>query len=211
MRMESLSSGLPQSIPSTFNEASFGGASYSNWLLIICLIMVYIPICYWAFYIFFNMGKGIIKFKKLNPSAKVLEPFGDSAGIDLGCVELCELNPLSGGNKFGIKTGVAVEIPKGYCGILVFRSGQYSRLISDYTLSCTPGIIDADYRGELMYIFKATPDSNEIEKFNAGLLDYYPLQLVIIRNLPSVILKTVEELSKTKRGTGGYGSTTGRQ
>lgn len=119
----------------------------------------------------------------------------DAAGLDLYCPFHIKV-PADSQKK--IPLGVAVEIPKGYMGLLVPRSSM-----SKTPLRCanSVGIIDADYRGELSIAYE-----------NISCSDYTIFrgdriaQLVIV---PIAIVDVEEEqtLSETERGDGGYGST----
>ena len=97
-----------------------------------------------------------------------------------------------------IHTGVWAEIPEGCFGLIVPRSGLGSR---GFILRNTIGIIDSDYRGELMLMCTN-------KGFDAIILKEYErvAQLVIIP-YAKVDLEVVESLKDTKRGTGGFGHT----
>lgn len=97
-----------------------------------------------------------------------------------------------------IPLGVAVEIPKGYMGLLVPRSSM-----SKTPLRCanSVGIIDADYRGELSIVYENV-SCNDYTIFRGDRI----AQLIIIP-VAMVDVLDVNELSETERGAGGYGST----
>jgi dUTP pyrophosphatase len=117
------------------------------------------------------------------------------AGADLVAKEQVE---LFAGNRTLVKTGVKVEIPVGHMGLLVPRS-SLSKLHIIMTNSV--GIIDSDYRGEIMasLMYNGT-DSIIIEKGTRI------VQLVVV---PIILprFKLVETLDTTARGEGGFGST----
>src|ERR1700739_2666439 len=73
------------------------------------------------------------------------------AGLDLHAVEAAVLEP---GERASIGTGIAVEIPTGYAGLVVPRSGLAAR----YGISVVnaPGLIDAGYRGEVRVLLLNT-------------------------------------------------------
>jgi dUTPase len=112
---------------------------------------------------------------------------------------------------FKLETGIALEIPMGYNGLLKFRSGCGKRLrtaFCDY--SCEPGYIDATFRGEMAFyvtIVSTTSFANKSswDKVREVLGDY-PLQLMI-HKVESPEFNIVEKLSSTWRGEGGFGST----
>lgn len=143
-----------------------------------------------------------VKIKKLHPNAVI--PFyakpGD-AGMDLTAVIIDTSNE----HYIEYDTGIAVEIPEGYVG-LVFPRSSNSKV--DLELSNSVGVIDSGYRGsiKLRYhrIWREDKSGNRI-------LDIYSVgdrvgQLIIIP-YPKIEFKEVDELSSTERGDGGFGST----
>lgn len=141
-----------------------------------------------------------VKIKKLHPDAVIPSYSKDGdAGMDLTAVS------VTGDEKGNIiyNTGIAIEIPKGYVGLIFPRSS-----ISNYRLGLTNsvGVIDSGYRGELIFKFKpvlSTPFAEELKtiydvKERVG--------QIIILPYPQIEFEEVEELSETERGTGGYGS-----
>jgi dUTP pyrophosphatase len=96
-------------------------------------------------------------------------------------------------------TGLAVEIPDGYVGLLFPRSSIYKKSLM---ATNSVGVIDSGYRGEIMMVLKATTDVvpavyKEGERF---------AQLVIVP-IPEIEVVEAEELSESDRGENGYGST----
>lgn len=130
-----------------------------------------------------------------------LTPFyaneGD-AGADLFAKEKELLIP---GTSTVVGTGVRMEIPKGYVGLVCPRSGLSRKGI---TVANAPGIIDSSYRGEigvnLYYRYDSDSRPYIVEKGDRI------AQLVIVPVL-STYFEKVEELSDTQRGQGGFGST----
>lgn len=98
-----------------------------------------------------------------------------------------------------IGTGVAVEIPEGYFGALFARSGIASKR-GLRPANCV-GVIDSDYRGEIKVAI--INDSTYVQKIEP---QERIAQLVILP-YKSVELEQVDELDKTERGEGGFGST----
>ena len=86
-----------------------------------------------------------IKIKRLNKRAKI-PTFGTefSAGADLYCAEEHEISVCSG-QKCSIGTGISMEIPEGYVGLVFARSGLACK--NGLRLCNSVGVIDADYRG----------------------------------------------------------------
>ena len=136
-----------------------------------------------------------IKIKKLHKNAKM--PYRANptdAGADLVAVSK-EHNSEYGTVTMGL--GIALEIPKGYVGLLVNRSSCYKQHFTPQL-----GVIDSDYRGEIKAIFKNL-ELNESECYNIG--DRVAQLLIVPIELAT--FTEVEDLSKTERGIGGFGST----
>jgi len=141
----------------------------------------------------------VVKIKKLVENAvipKYSKP-GD-AGLDLTAVSVSfEKNYVS------YKTGLAVEIPEGFVGLLFPRSSN-SKM--DLILTNSVGVIDSGYRGEIELRYKLVGNGvtpSIVGTYNIG--DRVG-QLIIIP-YPSIEFEEVTELSTTERNTGGYGST----
>ena len=115
-------------------------------------------------------------------------------GIDLYIAEDIMILPHSD-EKFGF--GIAVEIPKNYVGVITTRSG----IGFNKSVESRMGIIDFDFRGEIKGKFYN--HSSQMVCFKKG--DRVAQLLVI--PCPQMIIEEVEELSTTKRGSGGLGST----
>lgn len=135
-----------------------------------------------------------IKFKKLNKRAEI--PFyakdGD-AGMDLVATTLVRTSKF-----FEYGTDLAMEIPKGYVGLLFPRSSISK---TDHFLRNSVGVIDSGYRGEIK-LRMSIPALGETEYVIGDKVG----QLILMK-LPWVEIEEVEELSDTDRGEGGFGST----
>ena len=94
-------------------------------------------------------------------------------------------------------TGLAVEIPEGYVGLLFPRSSVYR---TGQLLANSVGVIDSGYRGEIKLKFTRSSDALE---YNVG----DRVGQLIILPYPKVDLVEVENLDSTSRGAGGFGST----
>lgn len=154
-----------------------------------------------------------VKIKKLHKDAVIPKYAQDGdAGLDLTATSI-EYDD-HGNAVYG--TGLAIETPKDYVGYIFPRSS-----ISKKTLALTNsvGVIDSNYRGEIMIKFKPdmkcfgiNPDNLqtleqsewvEIKDYDIG----DRIGQLIIMPIPKVEFEEVEELSDTNRGTGGFGST----
>ena len=141
-----------------------------------------------------------VKFKKLHDDAKIPSYAHDTdAGLDLTAVSFTQEFDKSNNLVLVYHTGLAVEIPEGYVGLIFMRSS-----ISDKSISLTNAVavIDSGYRGELLLKYKITTDSLPTiyqpgEKIG---------QLIIIP-YPKINPIEVEELSSSDRNEGGFGST----
>jgi len=142
-----------------------------------------------------------VKVMKLDAGAKIpkyAKP-GD-AGMDLHAVS--ESFDDHGNYVYG--TGLAMEIPEGYVG-LIFPRSSISK--TAHSLRNAVGVIDSGYRGEVMLKFDredrlVTDDC----LYHAG----DRVGQIMIMPYPQVQFEESEELSNTERGTGGFGSTGAR-
>ena len=135
-----------------------------------------------------------VKVKKINEAAVIPQyaKEGD-AGLDLTATS--RRMGSKGFIEYG--TGLAVEIPAGYVG-LVFPRSSISKI--KMTLTNSVGVIDSGYRGEIKLRFKPANVGNGI--YDVG--DRVG-QLVIIP-YPQIELEEVDDLDETDRGDGGFGS-----
>ena len=137
-----------------------------------------------------------IKIKKLHNNAVIPQyaKAGD-AGMDLVATEVVD------GYGFSVTygTGLAMEIPEGYVGLVFPRSS-----IRKYDISLTNcvGVIDSGYRGEIQATFRKEAGIPS-KRYEVG----DKIAQMIILPYPSIEFMEVEELSNTERGTGGFGST----
>lgn len=103
-----------------------------------------------------------------------------------------------------VSTGIALEIPEGYYGRLKGRSG----LSVKTGLRVIEGTIDSDYRGEIKIMcecFTKRIDGNFVTKHIIKKGER--IAQLIIQPLPEITIVECDELSETKRGVGGFGST----
>ena len=123
-----------------------------------------------------------------------------AAGYDLYTTESYELKP---GERKAFKTDIAVAIPEGFYGRVAPRSG----LAVKYGIDVLAGVIDSDYRGEILVALINLGDK--------------PVQLPVIKDgkataIAQIIFEScetvvggfveVDDLNTTQRGTGGFGS-----
>ncbi len=121
---------------------------------------------------------------------------GDAA-CDLQSAVSIDIPPLS---RALVPTGISLEIPDGFAGLVVPRSGLAAQ--SGITCLNAPGIIDSGYRGEIKVILY---NSDTTDSFVVNEGDRIAQLLVVA--VPQMSFTLVEELSETVRGTGGFGHT----
>lgn len=140
-----------------------------------------------------------LKVKRLSDDAIMpIRAHKSDAGMDLTCTTITQELNECGQLIFVYHTGLAVEIPNGYVGLLFSRSSIAKKSLM---LTNCVGVIDSGYRGEIMGKFRSTTDVVPAiykpgERF---------AQLVIIP-IPDIEIEEVAELEDSDRGEGGYGS-----
>lgn len=138
-----------------------------------------------------------VKFTKTNPIAKAPERANATdAGFDLTATAVTYPSGSSG-VFIEVCTGICLEIPKGYVG-LVFPRSSISN--TKHFLRNSVGVIDSGYRGEIKLRF-SIDESNTCYQIGDKVG-----QIVFVR-LPVVEMIESQNLSDSDRGTGGFGST----
>lgn len=140
-----------------------------------------------------------VSVKRLDPRSR-LPVYGspDAAGADLYALTDGPVS-IAPGETVLIHTGLALAIPRGYVGLIYARSGLASR--QGLAPANKVGVIDADYRGELM----VSLHNHSGETRTVGDGDRIA-QLVIAPYLTADFVQE-DELDDTARGSGGFGST----
>lgn len=141
----------------------------------------------------------VISVKKLDKRA-VLPTYGSeyAAGADLYALLEEEIVIQPGETKL-IHTGLAMEIPEGYAGLIYARSGLASK--RGLAPANKVGVVDADYRGELMVALHN--HSNTEQK----VLPAERIAQLVVTPFLKACFEEADELSDTVRGEGGFGST----
>ena len=136
-----------------------------------------------------------LRFKQLEPRA-VLPKRGSAlaAGLDVCGIEALEIEPRQ---RVMARTGLAVAIPPGFYGRVAPRSG----LAAKNGLDVLAGVIDSDYRGEIVCVLYNTGD--ETIKLPAG----SKVCQLIIEQIITPEATWSSDLDETARGAGGFGST----
>ena len=146
-----------------------------------------------------NKVMDAIRVKKLKENA-ILPTYGtpDSAGADLyACLE--ETVQIKPGETAFVPTGLAMEIPKGFAGLIYARSGLACK--RGLAPANKVGVIDSDYRGEFIVVLHnhgtATQEIAHGER----------IAQLVITPVVTPGFAEVAELTETERSDGGFGST----
>jgi dUTP pyrophosphatase len=134
-----------------------------------------------------------VKIKKIHTDA-VIPKYAKSGDAAMDLTAVWQKQAL---DLITYGTGLVVEIPNGYVGLLFPRSSVYKAKM--FLTNCV-GVIDSGYRGEIMMKFEMM-DSNAM---------YTPgdrIGQLMILPYPKIEFEEVEELTKTDRAEGGFGST----
>lgn len=140
-----------------------------------------------------------VNLKKLNPKATI-PTYGsaNAAGADLyACLDApVTIEP---GDTYLVPTGLAMELPEGYAGLIYARSGLASK--KGLAPANKVGVVDSDYRGQIMV---ALHNHSKV----AATIEHGErvAQLVVTPYIMS-IFNEVDALDDTERGEGGFGST----
>ncbi|MBQ9510845.1 MAG: dUTP diphosphatase [Clostridia bacterium] len=140
-----------------------------------------------------------VRFKRLSDLSKIpVYSSPSAAGADLYAATDRPIE-INAGETVMVKTGLAVEIPDGYVGLIFARSGLASK--RGVAPANKVGVIDSDYRGEI--IVALHNHSNESQTVDAG------ERIAQMAFLPymAATFEEAEQLSDTERGIGGFGST----
>lgn len=140
-----------------------------------------------------------ILVKRLRPNA-ILPTYGskEAAGADLyACLD--EPVTIAPGESAWIPTGLAMEIPEGYAGLIYARSGMACK--RGLAPANKVGVVDSDYRGEFMIVLYNQGNAEQTVCHGERIA-----QLVVTPVLTPGFAE-VRDLSDTRRSAGGFGST----
>jgi dUTP pyrophosphatase len=122
--------------------------------------------------------------------------YAGDAGLDLAACGRHEVGP---GERAVIPTGLAVEIPEGYGGFVLPRSGLAAK--HGITLLNAPGLIDAGYRGEVQVVFHNS-DREQTFVVEPGMR----IAQLVVLGVPEVVVVEQDALAVSERGERGFGS-----
>lgn len=140
-----------------------------------------------------------VNIKKLNVKAKI-PTYGSeyAAGADLYACLDGDIT-IKPGETVLVHTGIAMEIPEGYAGLIYARSGLASK--KGLAPANKVGVVDADYRGEIMVAL------HNHSLNDAVVSDGERVAQLVIAPFLGVQFNETEQLNETVRGSGGFGST----
>jgi dUTP diphosphatase len=142
-----------------------------------------------------RLGIEQLNFRRLDARATLpTRGSASSAGLDLYSIEDVEIQPRG---RSVVRTGLAVAIPEDFYGRIAPRSG----LAVKQGLDVLAGVIDADYRGEILCALYNTGDLPI--HLSAG----SKICQLIIEKIITPIAAWSDDLTETSRGSGGFGST----
>ena len=140
-----------------------------------------------------------IRVKKLKENA-ILPTYGstEAAGADLyACLENSVV--IAPGESAFIPTGLSMELPKGYAGLIYARSGLACK--KGLAPANKVGVIDSDYRGEFIVVLhNHSKESREVAHGER-------IAQLVITPVFTPGFTEVSELTDTMRSSGGFGST----
>lgn len=140
-----------------------------------------------------------INIKLLNENAKVPTRGSEyAAGYDLYAATDYDIE-IAPHSTVKIGTGISVELPNGTFGAIFARSGLATKK-GLRPANCV-GVCDSDYRGE--YIVSMHNDTDEVMTIASG----ERIAQLIVMPFVGIEFNIVDELTETKRGDGGFGST----
>lgn len=145
------------------------------------------------------MNQEVLQIKKLRPNAVIPQrATARSAGLDLiACVD--SSLTVKAGERVLVPTGIAIALPEGTVGLVFARSSLGTK--HGIALANGVGVIDEDYRGEL-----------KVGLINSSQTDYtiQPFERIaqlLVSPICYPAVEEAEELGRTERGEGGFGST----
>lgn len=142
-----------------------------------------------------------LKVKRLHPAAVLPRYATDGAAcFDLVAIEGRTIGPDRAGS---IPTGLAFEVPPGHALMIYSRSGHGFK--HGTRLANCVGVIDSDYRGEVMVALRN--DTARGDGYAFSVLPGDRIAQAMLVQAPQVQLVEVQELGDTARGAGGFGST----
>ena len=140
-----------------------------------------------------------VRFKKLDPKAQI-PTYGSAAAAGADLYALCDDGVvIPAGETVLIHTGLSMEIPEGYAGLIYARSGLACK--RGLAPANKVGVVDSDYRGEIMVALHN--HSGTEQRIASG----ERIAQIVVTPFLKAEYVFEKELSETVRGEGGFGST----
>lgn len=141
-----------------------------------------------------------VQFKRLHSDTIVPTKASEGAA----CFDLYSYNCIPDVRGYTVYTGLSIALPPNYGLLILPRSGLSTKL--GLNLRNSVGVIDSDYRGELIIKFykgypNVQPEVRQALKYGNRVAQ------VLVVELPNISWSEVDELPCSDRGTGGFGST----
>lgn len=140
--------------------------------------------------------EGTLEVRATVEEAGLLPQYGSAgaAGADLRAAEAALLGP---GERCAVRTGLRLEIPAGHVGLVWPRSGLAAR----HGIDTLAGVIDSDYRGEVMVVLVNHGETS----FTIAPGDR--IAQILVQRVERAAFEAVASLEPSERGQGGFGST----
>lgn len=140
-----------------------------------------------------------MRVKKLRENA-IIPTYGspDAAGADLYACLDADVTIEPGKTVF-IPTGLAMEVPKGYAGLIYARSSMGTK--RGLTPANKVGVVDSDYRGEVMVALHNHGQQSQVVAHGERIAQ------LLVTPVLAPAFEECDDLTDTQRGTGGFGST----
>lgn len=137
----------------------------------------------------------MININLLRPNANIPSRGSDeSAGLDICTIESVT---ITAGQRALLKTGIAMSMPKGYVGLIWPRS----KLAAKMGVAVLAGVVDSDYRGEIMVsLLNTGQDAVELRSGDKV------AQMIIQKHFSDMEKNVVDDLDRTMRGYSGVNS-----
>lgn len=142
----------------------------------------------------FNVGVKLLDLEAQLPT----KAHETDAGFDLYSIEDCDIQAKQ---RKTVRTGVSLQIPDDYAGLIWPRSG----LSVKKGIDVLAGVIDAGYRGEIMVcLYNTSFETVHIKRGDK-------IAQIIFQEVPKVSMISVDTLESSQRGDNGFGSTDTQQ
>jgi len=137
----------------------------------------------------------MININLLSPNANIPSRGSDeSAGLDICTIESVT---ITAGQRALLKTGIAMSMPRGYVGLIWPRS----KLAAKMGVDVLAGVVDSDYRGEIMVsLLNTGQDAVELRSGDKV------AQMIIQKHFSDMEIEVVDDLDRTMRGYSGVNS-----